>query len=265
MRKAIAPLYWLRVPAPIYQSFPMRQRTQAQVWSYSPKYRRPRHFHAEPELNLIVAGSATFGVGDSTVQVGAGELLSFLPGQNHALLSASPDLELFAIGVGAALSSEVLGASDPLAAAAPFRVRLVRAELESLIRRITAVVGLDRADQLVAELWQAAHRARSSALPSSPARHVLTRRSLAAIERSPDVSRADLSRDSRGCASEISRHFHRDLGLTLVSYRTRVRLLRLIGLVDSRAANLTSAALQVGFGSYSQFHRAFQTTGGPPE
>src|SRR4051794_23721947 len=96
----------LLVPPALLQSFPMVQRTRAQVWAYAALYRRPRHFHAEPELNLVVAGNATFGIGNSTVQVGAGELLSFLPGQDHALLSASADLELFAIGVGAALSSE---------------------------------------------------------------------------------------------------------------------------------------------------------------
>jgi AraC-like DNA-binding protein len=238
----------------------MAQEKRAQVWAYAAQYRRPRHFHAEPELNLVVAGCATFGIGDSTVQVGAGELLSFLPGQDHALLEASRDLELFAIGVGAALSSEVLGSSEGVATAAPPRVRLTRAELDPLVRRITAVVGLSGVEQPVAELWEAAHRARANALSSCSARHVLTRRSLAAIQRSPEISRAALSRDSRACPSEISRHFHRDLGLTLLSYRTRVRLLRLIELVDARAANLTSAAFQVGFGSYSQFHRAFQAT-----
>src|SRR3954463_10187106 len=83
--------YRSSVSGPIYQSFPMAGQKRAQVWAYAAQYRRPRHFHAEPELNLVVAGRAMFGVGDSTVQVGAGELLSFLPGQDHALLEASPD------------------------------------------------------------------------------------------------------------------------------------------------------------------------------
>ena len=39
-----------------------------------------------------------------------------------------------------------------------------------------------------------------------------------------------------------------------------MRLLRSIELVDAGAADLTSAAFQIGFGSYSQFHRAFQAT-----
>src|SRR5689334_14955077 len=62
-----------------YQSFPMLGRARAQVWSYSPEFRRPRHFHAELELNVIVNGSATFGVGDAVVTARAGDLLGFPP------------------------------------------------------------------------------------------------------------------------------------------------------------------------------------------
>ena len=251
------------MPVPLYQSFPMVPRARGQVWAYSVQFRRPRHFHAEPELNLVVTGAACFGLGDRVVRVGAGELLSFLPGQDHVLLDASPDLELFAVGVTPALSTEVLGEGEDLAAAAPFAVRLPPAELRALLRGITAAATQTSATQSVAEVWQRAHWLRKSAAQSNASsRHVLTRQSLAAIRRTPALGRAALVRRSLGCPSEISRHFHRDLGLTLISYRTRLRLLRALELVDQHGASLTAAAFEVGFGSYSQFHRAFQANMG---
>ena len=60
-----------------------------------------------------------------------------------------------------------------------------------------------------------------------------------------------------GNASEVSRYFHRDIGLTLVAYRTRLRLIRFIQLVEG-GRNFLTAAIEAGFGSYSQCHRAFQ-------
>jgi transcriptional regulator GlxA family with amidase domain len=48
------------------------------------------------------------------------------------------------------------------------------------------------------------------------------------------------------------------MGITLVRYRTRLKLLHFIALVDSGRAQLMSAASLAGFGSYSQCHRTFQ-------
>jgi hypothetical protein len=31
------------------------------IWRYAPRYRGARHFHGEPELNLVLAGSGIFG------------------------------------------------------------------------------------------------------------------------------------------------------------------------------------------------------------
>ncbi|MEO8183362.1 MAG: helix-turn-helix domain-containing protein [Deltaproteobacteria bacterium] len=50
-------------------------------------------------------------------------------------------------------------------------------------------------------------------------------------------------------------------GLTLTDYRTRLRLLAFIRSVDA-GRTLLAAALQAGFGSYSQCHRTFSQTFG---
>ena len=73
----------------LYQPFPIPGTARGHVWHHVPATRRPRHFHAEPELNLIAAGQALFGVGDAIISVSAGDLLWWPPGQDHVLLDAS--------------------------------------------------------------------------------------------------------------------------------------------------------------------------------
>jgi methylphosphotriester-DNA--protein-cysteine methyltransferase len=246
------------MPGAVYQAFPMLGRSRAQVWEYSRRYRRPRHFHSEPELNLVVAGSATFGVGHAVKVLHAGDLIGFTPGQDHELLGGSRDLVLFAIGLRRTLSREVLrGAED--AVLAPLQVRLSDDSVRSLVARCSDASGHADAEQATLELWQAAQSACRAAAPVSA--HVLTRRALVTLDGAPELGRSALAASARAGASEVSRHFHRDLGLTLVEYRTRVRLLRLVEHVD-RGASLTAAALDAGFGSYSQCHRVFQRTFG---
>jgi AraC-like DNA-binding protein len=87
--------------------------------------------------------------------------------------------------------------------------------------------------------------------------HVLTRRALNILATELDLGRAALAKQLRCHPTELSRHFHSDMGVTLVRYRTRLRLLSFIREVDVTARNFVDAALLAGFGSYSQCHRAF--------
>jgi len=235
----------------------MLGRAQAQVWSYSPRYRRPRHFHVEPELNFVVAGSACFGVGKRILEVASGELLGFMPGQDHELLHGSDDLMLFAIGVAPALSSDVLRRAQ-FEAATPIHWRPTTPELRCLSARAAALAERGNADQQIAELWERIHFASPRGSDSRySTTHVTTRRALAALAEAPELARDALARLTRANPSELSRHFHRDVGMTLVEYRTRLRVLQFIQLIDHSPAGLTSAAFKSGFGSYSQCHRSF--------
>ena len=245
----------------IHQGFlPPRGQSRAFVWKYSPVNwgRRPRHFHIEPELNLIASGHATFGVGEAVITVSQGDLLGFPPAQDHVLLEASPDLYLFAIGMEPTFSSDVLRA-EPDGVMLPFRLRLAPDDFRSLVGRASAIVDRDAVDQPCAELWEQAHWLgwRCTTRPIT-AMHVLTRRSLSAVNRALDLDLQSLSSRLKTANSEISRYFHRDVGMTFAHYRTRLRLLRLIHLMDLGGTTLRSAAQASGFGSYSQCHRIFQ-------
>ena len=247
------------VRRPIHQRFlPAQGRWQAFVWKYSPVNwgRRPRHFHIEPEFNLIASGRATFGIGDAVVTVSAGDLLGFPPAQDHVLIEASPDLYLFAIGMEPSFSSDVLRA-QPDDVLQPIRVHLAPDDFRALVGRASAMVDREGVEQPCAELWEQAHwlgRRRTA----RPAMHVLTRRSLSVVNRAPDLELQALAARLKTAESEISRYFHRDVGMTFARYRARFRLLRLIGLMDAGGGTLRSAAQASGFGSYSQCHRIFQ-------
>jgi AraC-like DNA-binding protein/quercetin dioxygenase-like cupin family protein len=242
----------------IHQSFLPSGNERAFVWKYSEPIggRRPRHFHAEPEFNLVVRGSATFGIGDNVVTVSPGELVAFLPGQDHVLLEGSPDLYLYAIGLDAEYAAQVV-TQEPNH---PLHVQLAESELRAVLDRAAQIV--ERADvaQLGAELWQRIHwSARSGTPRSSQVPHVLTRRTLELLRTNPELPLTSLAQSVRAHPTDVSRYFHRDMGITLVRYRTRLKLLNFIQLVDSHQAELMTAASHAGFGSYSQCHRTFQS------
>jgi AraC-like DNA-binding protein len=242
----------------LYQRFLPDRQPHAYVWKYAASVggRRPRHFHGEPELNLVAAGSATFGIGDRVVTASRGDLFAFAPGQDHALLAASPDLYLYAIGLDPAYSSFVLGPA--FAEMGPRHVRLAESELDGVVERAAAIVERQDAAEPGAELWERLlWLGRRGEELAGRRPHVLTLRALRAMLAHPEVGLERLARELRTHPSEVSRHFHRDVGMTLVRHRTRVRLLRLIRLMDAQERDLTTLASEAGFGSYSQCHRAF--------
>jgi AraC-like DNA-binding protein/mannose-6-phosphate isomerase-like protein (cupin superfamily) len=241
----------------LYQPFPIPGTARGHVWHHVPATRRPRHFHAEPELNLIAAGRAAFGYGEATVSVSAGDLLWWPPGQDHVLLDATPDLDLYVIGVTPAFSERVLAGRAPVTSGGAARLRLDHSTLASL--QTACAVQLAAGDAAAVEhhlgnLWREAQALRAG----SRDHHPLTVRALTSLLGRPDLKRGELARLIRGNASEVSRYFHRDIGLTLVAYRTRLRLLRFIQLVEGGGHSFLAAAIEAGFGSYSQCHRAFQ-------
>src|ERR1041384_7638566 len=81
---------------------------RAQAWRHHPAYRRPRHFHAEPELNAVCKGTAVIGLGDRVVTLGPGGVVLFHPGQDHVLLEASSDLELWVVALRPDLADQAL-------------------------------------------------------------------------------------------------------------------------------------------------------------
>ncbi len=242
----------------LYQAFPMVERGRAQIWRYAPQYRRPRHFHAELEINLVTAGQGTVGVGQDVVRVGAGDLLSWPPGVDHELLEASHDFELYVIGATPELSERVLGPSSARAFGGSVRLTVATGLLAALRDRCAVPPGeggrTAATETAVGDLWRDMQALRAAGEPTNNA---VPRRTVALLQSGPHMRRDQLAGLVGTHPTEVSRQFHRSVGFTLSAYRARVRLLRFIETVD-RGASILSAAMDAGFGSYSQCNRVFR-------
>jgi AraC-like DNA-binding protein len=222
----------------------------AQIWRHQPAYRRPRHFHEEPEVNVVVRGTARLGVGDRTLELGPGELVMFEPGQDHVLLDASSDLELFVVALRPALAQRVRGGRPNVLKE---KVALSTSEARDLRERAWALDEVRDHGAVERELGDLF--ASLSARPCSC--HVSSRRAVGELRATPEIGAADLAKRLHTAPARLSREFHQDLGLTLVEFRARLRLMRFVHLVD-HGATMTAAALDAEFGSYAQCHRAFR-------
>ena len=239
------------VTGALFQPFPMLPGRRAQAWRHQPAYLRPRHFHEEPELNLVTRGTATFGIGDEQLTLARGDVVLFHPGQDHVLLSASADLGLFAVALAPTLAERACGALTQVATRGFRMSEAETCDAERVLTDLSSVI-TEEVEAPLAELFRSA-RARS------PQTHVLSRLTLQHVSADPGVSGEQLGSAVRAEPSALSRHFHGDLGIRLVEYRARMRLIAFVRLVD-RGQPLTRAALDAGFGSYAQCHRVFTAT-----
>lgn len=207
-----------------------------------------------------MAGTASFGVGDRVLKVCANALLWWAPGQDHELLDASDDFDLYVVGLSPAFSERVLGPAGAPIYRGPQLLHLSSEQLTALspyckphsFHQDTVV-----AERQVGDFWQRAHAMRIAAFSHS---HPLTQRALRSALQHTDMTRKQVADAACSSSCEVSRHFRRDMGITLTTYRTRLRLLRFMQLVSSRKLSLCAASQEAGFGCYSQCHRAFQQT-----
>jgi AraC-like DNA-binding protein len=235
---------------PLYQPFPMLAARRAQVWRHQPSFLRPRHFHAEPELNWVLRGQARMGVGDRVIELSAGHELWFAPGVDHVLLEASDDFDLFVAALTPELAARAL--SDVARPQPLTPATLTPTELTRVFDELSALGALDDPlshEQRLAEVFHGA-----AGRLHQP--HTLSRRALAAVEADPTLSQTSLAARLRTDASSVSRQFHADVGVRFVDYRARQRLMRFVELVDG-GRRFLDAALAADFGSYAQCHRAF--------
>lgn len=190
------------------------------------------------------------GVGRDEIELEAGDFLFFPPGQDHALLDASADLDLFVFALHPELADRAFGTRV-------FRSgRGRRLPSHELITWSTRLIGLTHvADAHAFELELVSLF--SSAEEHLQAGHATSRRALERIVAAPDLSAAELSRTLGSSRSELSRRVHHDWGVPLVELRARTKLMRFIRAVDA-GTEFTRAALDSDFGSYAQCHRVFQ-------
>ncbi len=213
----------------------------------------PRHHHVELELNVIRAGNATYLVNDRRVTVAKGELVWLHPDQEHHLVQQSADLRMWIV-VFRPLSTRQAGRiprDQPVRRVPGGRFRW----LDRLCSELECDVDARSKNAGLAYVLANALRSGTDS-PEPPAAHPAVLATVRAIDADPTSELAILAAAVGISADRLTRLFRRELGVTLVTWRTRSRLDAAVGLNDTGRTWLT-AALAAGFGSYSQFHRAF--------
>lgn len=242
------------------------------VWSYrvTEGERRTMHRHPELELNLVTAGRASYMLPDRRIDIDAGTLIWLHPTQDHLLINESAG---FAMWI-AIFRAEALARWCATPATVALREggagRQARRLDAEQARRLGGLCdeasrGSDEPDYLNATLryllmraWQATEAA--SEAPSLAELHPAVEAATAMLQRDTEaISVPELAEAAGLSASRLSRLFKQQVGLSISDYRNRLRVdrfCRLYGRGERRT--MLDAALEAGFGSYPQFHRAFK-------
>jgi AraC-like DNA-binding protein len=237
----------------LWQPFPMPTRRRAQAWRYHPAFRRPAHFHDEPEVNLVVRGRATFVVGRRRVPMSPGSLVWYPPGLDHFLEDASEDLELYVVG----FRPELLAAFARQHGTAPHFARPLARVDERTLRTCAETFGdaPTSNDDAAVEQRLLTLLAGLDDLHPAP---TLGHRAAALLVQTPTLSRDGLVRRLASNRGDVSRRFRSEQGMSLTAYKNRLQTLKLIARLEAGHGNLTRAALDAGFGTYSRCHQVIR-------
>lgn len=257
------------------------------LWYSTPASTRfGRHYHRELELNVLVTGEACYWFPHRELRVAAPAILWIPPFVEHELLEASQDLSMWVHSVRLPSGT---AAPRPASERAQERPSSLQAVLNELSHgpRVTGVTptalsqvcarsregllrpGAARLNALLSEVVELGWSGRCPpAAPGEAAALHPAARCAARVLREPDTSRSmvALARSASLSRERLSRVFAHSFGIGLVQYRNHHRVQRFIHTFgDGSGANMLRTALEVGFGSYVQFHRAFtQVVGYPP-
>jgi AraC-like DNA-binding protein len=257
------------------------------LWYATPASTRfGRHYHHELELNVIAAGEARYWFPHRELRIVAPAALWIPPLIEHELLAASRDLSLWVHSFRTTERAPVRSRQDATSSGYESQVRAAVRELvdgprmtvlpPAALAGICAQSrqGLLRPDdhqfgEILSRIFHLAWSAR--ALPAARsvprAAHPATLQA-ARLLREPDApeSMDALARSTPLSRERLSRVFAHCFGIGLVQYRNHHRVQRFIRDYGQGCdSSMLRAALDVGFGSYAQFHRAFkQVTGYAP-
>jgi AraC-like DNA-binding protein len=266
---------------------PGSRKARGGLWYSTPASTRfGRHYHRELELNVIVTGEACYWFPHRELRVVAPAALWIPPLVEHELLHASRDLSMWVHSFRAPAGEQALGAPAVRTMALQSLLRVALRELidgpkvtgiapealagicalsrQGLLRPSLPLFN-DILSEIFARAWSAGCPPEAYGPPA--ACHPAARQA-ARLLREPHVSRsmAALARSTPLSRERLSRVFAHCFGIGLVQYRNHHRIQRFIHTYGHGSdANMLHAALDVGFGSYVQFHRAFkQVVGYPP-
>ena len=262
----------MATPSGTREHLDLPEAIDGNIWSYARPIRPlVLHRHAELEFNLVTQGSASYLVTDRRYDLAPGTLIWLYPGEDHLLIDASPDYQMWiAVFKPRLLEQRCATAhSRPLCMDVP--VDRISKQLGPAAARQLAALSAEVASArdsvdlfnsglgfLLLSAWEA-FRAAESAQEALDV-HPSIEKAIRLLREEPQTLSLDDLADRCGLSpSHLSRLFKQQTGIAIATYRNRQRLDRFLELYeDARRRSITEAALAAGFGSYPQFHRIFK-------
>lgn len=229
------------------------------------------HTHDELELNLVLSGSARYLLSGKTYELRAGSLLWLFPMEDHILLDCAGSFTMWVavfkqrLLAGSASHIPELSAQNPPGSHCrqlPHKLRKSLEELLRLCHQAEADRDVPRMNAAIAHALLEAHSYYTLAAdqPAPPEVHPAVEQAARILQDRPEWESIDaLAREVGLSRSQLSRLFHKQIGIPLVRFRSLQRLEAFFTLYGAgRKTGMLQAALDAGFGSYPQFHRVFK-------
>ncbi len=241
-------------------------------WKRSDRRRPGRGPEAHQELVVLLglSGRARYLMDGAVHELRRGSLLWAFSGQAHVLLSDTPDFDMWVF----LISERVLPPGES-ASLPPVRWPSTGGVLPRRLDEVATAALADIAEAVRAETCPIARRtglrwwllrawALWQAAAEAPVRsvHPAVERAARLLRAHPERAVSEIAREAGLSQTRLARVFREETGMRLTEYRTDQKLEVVDSLMRTRGASLTTAALDAGFGSYSQFYRAFQARRG---
>ena len=250
-----------------FQQLPLSLQRAGDLWLYRGGVGAFAHRHDELEVNLCVGGHAYYLVGERRYRLSRRSLLWLFPAQNHLLFEASPDFAMW-IGVWKPALIEAVCRADSsreLMQSQPAQTWLASVQaddtsrLESLFALVQSTDDDDHFNAGLSFVLMECYRAygRSEVSVVGRAVHPCVEEA-ARILRDNATDVPALARQVGLSPNRLSRLFRSQIGVTITEFRNKMAIERFEKLYDGSGLSLTQAAIEAGFGCYTQFHRVFR-------
>lgn len=218
---------------------------------------QPDHAHHELEFNFILSGKGSYLLDDGHHDLAPGTVVWLLPGQRHRLIR-SPDMSMWVATISPAdLDGEFLRdvAAKPCSQ--------LSSQDAIALDRLLSHHSQDSDDPrlylagLSYVFRSALHACQTSPGATRKPMHPAVIRTLQILRSGTDApSAAELARICGVSQAYLGQLLSEQTGLRLVELRNRARLEQ-FHILYPKSGDLLTAALEAGFGSYTQFHRVF--------
>ena len=237
-------------------------------WKRSDQRRPGRGPEAHRELVVLLGltGHARYLMDGAVHDLERGTLLWAFSGQAHVLVSDEPDFDMWVF----LISERILPPRESTAFPPVLRPDtggvLPRRLEEGALCDLDAIATVIRGQTCpVAQrtalrwwLYRAWAHWRAAAEERTRRVHPAVERAARLLRAKPEMSLPALSREAGLSQTRLSRVFKSETGRSLGEFRTNQKLERVDSLMRTTRTTLTIAALDAGFGSYSQFFRVFR-------